>query len=38
MKKVIQYFAEFTLYLVMVMVVSYLVLMFASMVIKLFTR
>ena len=38
MKKVIQYFAEFTLYLVMVMVVSYLVLMFASMVIKLFIK
>ena len=38
MKKLIQYFAEFTLYLVMVMVVSYLVLMFAAMVIKLFIR
>ena len=38
MKKVIQYFAEFTLYLVMVMVVSYLVLMFAAMVIKLFIK
>ena len=38
MKKVIQYFAEFTMYLVMVMVVSYLVLMFASMVIKLFIK
>ena len=38
MKKLIEYFAEFTLYLVMVMTVSYLVLMFMSMVIKLFTR
>ena len=38
MKKLIEYFAEFTLYLVMVMSVSYLVLMFMSMVIKLFTR
>ena len=38
MKKLIEYFAEFTLYLVMVMLVAYLVLMFMSMVIKLFTR
>ena len=38
MKKAIEYFAEFIVYLVMTMLVSYLVLMFLSMIIKLFTR
>jgi len=38
MRKVIEYFAEFMVYLVMTMLVCYLVLMFLSMIIKLFTR
>ena len=38
MKKLIEYFAEFAVHLLMVMLVVYLVLMFMSMVIKLFTR
>jgi hypothetical protein len=38
MRKVIEYFAEFMVYLVMTMLVCYLILMFLSMIIKLFTR
>ena len=38
MKRAIEYFAEFMVYLVMTMLVCYLVLMFLSMIIKLFTR